>query len=444
MPDNITGIITSKAVFYAMEPSALERYASFKDYVSEMSVNMSSSEIKRITAELQNARKPETVRDCFFVDEDGVAHIFVTGPLENAPDPCAIMFNIAMTTYSDIISETRMAEADNNILSIVYHFDTPGGNVVGLFKTADEIRNTSKPTLGINEGLCASAGYALASQCDTIEGINISVETGSIGVVTEIIDRSGQDEGRGIQRFILTSRNAENKAPDVTTEAGRAKIIKRLTDLESVFVEYVAFGRNTTADDILNNFGRGAVLIARDARKIGMIDTIESELDPVITGTPAAPVTGDATRTATDAVENLEGDNMEMTDQQLEKFGADIAAKTAATVKTDMTAEMDKRDQARTAETERVAGFTKLRNKYPDMSAMIDEEMGKADAKADLDFAMKVMEADKARIAAAEKLKLDAANGADPLNPDGDAGQAKDESGNILAASLGLKIKGAK
>jgi ClpP class serine protease len=434
--------MTSKAVFYAMEPAAMERYASFKDYISEMSIGLSTEEIKRIKTEIQSAR--EETRKCFFVDEDGAAHIFVTGPLENAPDPCAIMFNIEMTTYSDIISETRAAEADNNIKEIIYHFDTPGGNVVGLFKTADEIRNTTKKTTAINEGLCASAGYALASQCDEIKGINISVETGSIGVVTEIIDRSGQEEGRGITRYILTSKNAENKAPDVTTEAGRDKIIKRLTDLESVFVEYVAFGRNTTADDILNNFGRGAVLIARDARQVGMIDNIETELDPVTTGTPAAPVTGDANRNATDA-KILEGEqNMEMTEQQLEQFGEKIAAKTAATVKAEMTAEMDSRDQARAAETERVAGFTKLKNKYPDMSAMIDDEMGKPEALADLDFAMKVADADKSRIAAAEKQKKDADNSQDDLNPDGSATDAKDESGNILASQMGLKVGGTK
>ena len=441
MPDNITGIMTSKAVFYAMEPSHLERYASFKDYISDMSVNLSSSEIKRITSEIQNARKPEAVRESFFVDENGAAHIFVGGPLEPKPDACAIMFGIDMTTYSDIIEETKMAESDNNILSIIYHFDTPGGNVVGLFAAADAIRNTTKPTLGINEGLCASAGYALASQCDDIQGLNISVETGSIGVVTEIIDRSGQEEGRGIQRFILTSQNAENKVPDVTTEAGRAKIIKRLTDLESVFVEYVAFGRKTTADDILNNFGRGAVLIARDARKVGMIDTIESELDPVITGTPAP-------RNTTATENKLQGDNMADITMSEEDFNKRIdAAATAAAgkVKVDMTSEMDKRDSARTAETERVAGFTKLKNKYPDMSAMIDEEMGKTDAKADVDFAIKVANADTARIAAAEKQKKDAKNVVPELDADGKPLVAADDSGNILAAQMGLKtIKGAK
>ena len=31
MPDNITGVMTSKAVFYAMEQAAMERYAAHKD-----------------------------------------------------------------------------------------------------------------------------------------------------------------------------------------------------------------------------------------------------------------------------------------------------------------------------------------------------------------------------------------------------------------------------
>ena len=231
----------------------------------------------------------------------------------------------------------------------------------------------------------------------------------------------------------------------MTTEAGRDKIIKRLTDLESVFVEYVAFGRKTTADDILNNFGRGAVLIARDARQIGMIDSIESELDPVQTGTPAAPVTGDATRTATDSEKNLEGDNMEMTAEQLEEFGANIAKKTAATVRTEINSDLDKRDQARNAEVERVAGFTKLKNKYPEMSAMIGDEMVKSEAKADLDFAMKVADADKARIEAAKTQEKDSDNAQPSLDADGDASAETDESGNMLATSLGLKVqKGAK
>ncbi len=433
MPDNITGIMTSKAVFYAMDPAYLERYAGFKDYISEMSVNLSHDEIKRITAEIQTART-ET-RESFFVDDEGAAHISVSGPLEPKADVCAIMFGIEMTTYADIIEETRKAEADNNIMKIIYHFDTPGGNVVGLFAAADEIRGTKKPTLAIVNGMAASAGYALASQADDIQTVNISNEIGSIGVVTEITDRSGQEAGKGVKRHVLTSSNAENKRPDVTTAAGRDKIIKRLTDLESVFVEYVASGRNTTTEDILTNFGRGGILIARDARTVGMIDSIQSEINPVT----IQNTTDEGTTNST------EENSMEMTAEQLEKFGKDIAAETAATVRTEMTADFDKRDQMRSAEIERTAGFTKLKNKYPEMSTMIDDEMNKADSKADLDFAMKVADSDKARIAAAKDQEKDSDNAQDNLIPDGNAGSETDNSGNMLASSLGLKpLKGAK
>lgn len=458
MPDNITGIVTSKAVFYAMDPATLERYASFKDYIGEMSIGLSTSEINRIRAEIKTAR--EETRKSFFVDESGSAHIYVTGPLENAPDPCAVMFDIEMTTYSDIINETRAAEADDNIKKIKYHFDTPGGNIVGLFKTADVIRKTTKPTEAIIEGLCASAGYALASQCDTIPSDNIATEIGSIGVVTEITDRSGQDAGEGVKRYILTSANAENKIPDVTTEAGRDNIIKRLTDLESVFVEYVAHGRNTTTEDVLLNFGRGGILIARDARAVGMIDSITSELNtglikspkPVkITGKPPVSITGKTpakAKTTPTGDQNKQGaktmGEITMSDDQLAKFGQDIADKTATKVKTEMTADFDARELKATAELKRKDGFKTLLAKFPEQANLISGEMEKESAEATADFTIKVVDAETARLAAVAEQQKNATDKPGTVNPDGTAGKPTDESGSMLAASLGLKIGGVK
>ena len=136
---------------------------------------------------------------------------------------------------------------------------------------------------------------------------------------------------------------------------------------------------------------------------------------------------------------------MELTQEQLDKIASDAATKAANTVKTEMTAEMDKRDNARAAETKRIAGFTTLKSKFPEMSAMIDDEQKKENAQADLDFGLKVAEADKARLEAADKLKKDADNAQGNLGNDGDAGQGTDESGNTLCGLLGVETqKGAK
>ncbi len=425
----------SKYIFYAMEPAALLKYAEFKDKISAETLDLSPDKIKALSAQIQESRADG--RELFTVDEEGTAHITVAGPLEPKADPCAIMFDIEMTTYGDIITAVRAAEADNNISKLVFHFDSPGGNVVGLFKTADEIRKVTKPTLAIIHGLCASAAFALACQCDEIQAENISCETGSIGVATEILDFTGRDKGEGIKRFILTSENAENKIPDVTTADGRAKIISRLTDLESVFVEYVAIGRDTTAENITTNFGRGGILIARDALSVGMIDSILSNPSGLVPETPDS-------RNAT-APENLitgesEMGEITMTDEQLQKYSEDIAEKTAAKVETKMTAKIESDNKARDAETKRVAGFTALSGAYPNQETMITAEMEKEGAEATAEFAIKVQSAETSRIAAAAELKKNAGNPANPVNPDADAGNEKDESGNILAAQMGIKV----
>ena len=425
---NFTGLPSSTAIFYAMDPAALKKYAAFKDKISVEQLKLSADEVKKISLQVQESRADG--RELFTVDDEGAAHIMVTGPLEPKPDVCAIIFDMEMTTYGDIITATRAAEADNNINKIIYHFDSPGGNVVGLFKTADEIRGTTKPTLAINHGLCASAAFALASQCDEIIAENIAAETGSIGVATEILDFSGRDKGRGVIRHILTSANAENKIPDVTTSEGRDKIISRLTDIESVFVEYVAIGRNTTTDDITTNFGRGGILIARDARDVGMIDSIDSEINPASRDT-----------TGTDN-QNLQGDSdmgdITMTDEQLEKFGSDIAEKTAAKVKTEISADFDARDKAKETELKRKDGFKTLLAAYPEQANLISGEMEKEGAEATAEFAVKVANAETARIAAAKEQEDNADDAATDLK--GKQTGDKDESGNMLSASLGIKV----
>lgn len=420
-----------KYAIYAMDKDSLIKYTDFKNKISLESVKLSTQDIKRISADIQSERADG--RPLFTTDDNGSAFITVAGPLEPKPDVCAILFDMEMTTYADIITATKEAEADDNIKNITYYFDTPGGNVVGLFKTADVIKNTTKPTTAIVTGMCASAGYALASQCDNIEAENISNEIGSIGVATEIIDYSENDKGRGVKRYVLTSENAENKRPDVTTDEGRAKIITRLTDLESVFIEYVAIGRDTTIDNVKENFGRGGVMLSRDALKVGMIDNIQSEITSISQTSNTKP------QNQTEG----EGDNMEMSAEEIAKIASDAATAAAIQVKTEMTAEMDRREASAKAEAERKAGFTSLLNKYPNQSAMINEEMTKEGATANADFAIKVAEAEAARISALNEQNDNADDNAstDAKTEESSGTEAADNSGNVLAGALGLKVE---
>lgn len=422
-----------KTAFYAMDINYLEKYASLKDRISAESVKLSTDEVKRISADIQESRNSQKKK---YTVIDNIAYIPVMGPLEPKPDPCAILFDIDMTTYQDIIEATNQAESDDNITKIQYVFDTPGGNVVGLFKTADVIRKTSKETEAFITGMCASAGYALASQCNVITSENISNETGSIGVVTELIDYSGQDTAMGVKRYIITSENAENKRPDITKVEGRDKIKKRLTDLEAVFHEYVAVGRNITINKVKDDFGRGSIFTSRMALKIGMIDKIDSELSA------ASNTSGSNNQNEEINTEDNMAD-FTMSEEDLQKKLNEASKNGAKIALSEMKKENEKKEAALKAETERKSGFTALLTKYPEQASMINEEMEKEGATASAEFAIKVGEAETARLAALDEHNNnsnDNENGTGKPDSEIDASEQK-KNFSALTGALGVNME---
>jgi len=444
----------SKAVLYAMEPAYLQAYIDHKNEISAAvaSGKVSAEMIDRVKAEMSGYHD-ENKKCLYEVDPQGVAHINVAGPLEPKADPCAVMFDLEMTTYSDIIEATRKAEDDPMVVSLLYHFSSPGGNVVGLFRAADEVYKAKKPTAGIIHSLCASAAYAIASQCDRLDAENISVEAGSIGVKTEIVDFSGADKEQGVKRYILTSENAEDKNPDVTKVEGRDKIIARLTDMESVFIDYVARGRNVTREKILSDFGRGGVLIAEKALQANMIDGIITNVKTLSTETPSmepgeidtkckpknkASIDSNATSQPIQKETETMAGEITMTKEQLDEFAANVATKTAASVTGSLTADFEKKEQARAADETRKAGFKPLYEKFPEQKALIDAEVAKEGATASAAFAITVAEAETARLSALASQTGATSEKAKPLS--GDSKKA-DTSGDEFLASMGVTAK---
>lgn len=454
----------NKYVLYAMDEMHLQAYIDHKNDLAALlaSGSYSASDIERVSAQIQEIRSAD--RELYTVDENGTAHISVAGPLEPKPDPCAILFDIEMTTYSDIIEATRKADADPSVQKIIFHFSTPGGNVVGLFHTADTIRSAKKETIGIAHSLSASAGYALMSQCKIVQAENNSAEIGSIGVASEIIDFSEMDKGRGIKRYVLTSSNAPDKRPDISTDEGRAKIISRLTQMESVFIDYVSAGRNVTREKVLSDFGRGGVLIAKDALQVGMIDAIISDITaaPKATDkkrnataielksdqsttrseTTRSEKTGNATASTIHEKETANMADITMSKEQLDEFANDIATKTAKATTDSVTAQFQAKEVARAENEKRLAGFKPLYEKYPNQKTMIDAEAAKEDAYATAAFAITLADAEAARLAALKEQEDASDDKADPTKPKG--GQKPDTSGDDFLASMGVRAENLK
>ena len=210
---------------------------------------------------------------------DGRAQIFIHGELtpKAEKDICGAYTAQALTEYGYIKESIKAAEANKDVESIDFIINSPGGAVSGIEDAAQAIANTPLPTRGIIHDMAASGAYWLASQMDTLEAMSPLSRVGSIGVITEDFNLDRGYAENGIDHHVITSSNAPNKYQDTNTEKGRKGIIKQLDDIESIFIDRVSSGRGVSTKHVKEKFGQGGLLIASDAKSVGMIDVIHGE-----------------------------------------------------------------------------------------------------------------------------------------------------------------------
>lgn len=194
------------------------------------------------------------------------AEISVKGVITKAPSFMAMLFGGGNTTYPEIISAIAAAEQDSAISSITFAIDSPGGHFDGLFDTLAAIQATKKPTKAIISNVGASAAFAIATQADEVVASNIAARIGSVGVVATFFN----DENE----ISITSTEAPKKRPDINTAEGIAMVREELDAMHDIFVDAIAEGRGTSADKVNADFGQGGTVLANEALKRGMIDSV--------------------------------------------------------------------------------------------------------------------------------------------------------------------------
>lgn len=223
-----------------------------------------------------------------------VAEIRVEGVLTPKPDFYAYYYGGGNTTYPEIIQSLALAAADPTIRRVVLNVASPGGYVAGLFDTLAALEAFTKPKETI-ASQADSAAYAIAALGGKITATNPAAEFGSVGVCATYVKYDFEEV------IDITSTNAPDKRPDPSTEQGQAVIRKYLDAIEDLFVDAIAKGRGTTVEDVTTNYGRGAVMLANAAKKIGLIDKVAktpgrtSALSSEdASAAPVAPVAGSA------------------------------------------------------------------------------------------------------------------------------------------------------
>jgi capsid assembly protease len=139
----------------------------------------------------------------------------------------------------------------------------------------------------------ASAGYWLASQANRIVALK-SGWVGSLGSQAMVYSMKRMYDEEGIDIEVLRADISPKKNQGIPYEAITDEARKERQGWVDMagnqFVEHVMRGRGKTRDEVLKNFGQGAMFFAEDAISRGMVDTIgnlQSELAVESVSSPA-------------------------------------------------------------------------------------------------------------------------------------------------------------
>ena len=196
----------------------------------------------------------------------GVALIKIEGVLTPKRIRWLDYFGEKQTVYSDIERKTREAES-RGAEKIIYHIDSPGGDLRGLYEAMSVVGGVGVPTETVSGYLLASAAYMIASQTGSITAKNDASLVGSVGVATTRLNWDAIKE--------ISNTDSPKKRPDVSTSRGVKAVQEELDDIYQVFAEMIADGRSVSVSTVKKKFGEGAVMTARTAKRRGMIDAIQ-------------------------------------------------------------------------------------------------------------------------------------------------------------------------
>ncbi len=246
------------------------------DYIKRQEQALSIVNIETLFDLLEEKDKPDKPK--LYNVVNGEAHIPVSGVLTRKISWIDMILGTATKlTYDQIAEALGQADTDPQVEKIVLDVNSPGGYLDGVDVSAQAVGSADKPTEARIDNLAASAAYWIASQADKITATSPVAMFGSIGVIIDFLDPTRYFKEQGLDRVLIASTDAPEKkaAYEPLTKKGEKVWQKELDDLHGVFASRVAEGRKTTSEKVNSDYGRGAVLVAEDAKNVGMIDKIQ-------------------------------------------------------------------------------------------------------------------------------------------------------------------------
>lgn len=190
------------------------------------------------------------------------------------------LFGISSANPHRIAAAVALAIADPDVKAVVLAVDSPGGQTTGVPECAEAIfaMRGKKPILAQVIGMCASAGYWIASAADDIS-VTPSGMVGSVGAYMYHEDWSEAYAKAGIKPTYIKrgAFKAEFNAEFPLTDEAKAHVQELVDDAYDLFTKFVAKARGVGLDVVQGEkFGEGRVFMAQRAVERGLADRVRT------------------------------------------------------------------------------------------------------------------------------------------------------------------------
>lgn len=235
--------------------------------------------------------KGDVHRTPYRVAGTGTAILSIVGSLVNRG--AYIGAESGLVSYEGIKRQMKHAASNPAIENVILDLQSPGGEAVGAFETAEQVRILAsiKPVIAVVNGMAASAAYAIASAATEIVTTETGV-SGSIGVVLVHADFSEQLAEDGIKPTLIFAgaHKVDGNPFEPLPDTVRADLQAEVNAFYDQFISTVALGRGDrlTADMARATEARtfiGAAAVERGlADRIGSFETVLADLTGVRSG----------------------------------------------------------------------------------------------------------------------------------------------------------------
>lgn len=213
------------------------------------------------------------------ISEEGIAQINVCGTLVEKSS--WLDAASGLLSYESLTSLLNLAASDARVKGVLMVFDSPGGEVTGMFEAANAMASFPKPILASINYCGCSAAYLLASQADSIWVTESSV-TGSIGVIAQHMETSRWDAAVGIKytTIFAGARKNDGNPHEPLSEGAQAAIQNDVNAVMDRFVAYVAKGRGVDEESIRAT--QAAIYRGEAAIEMGLADQFGTPSDAMV------------------------------------------------------------------------------------------------------------------------------------------------------------------